>query len=74
MRANIYRAPTRRTLVDVLVERGYDVWLEHWRGSIDMPPNPWTLTRPPSSITPRRFAIPPAARVLGYGRSVFQPG
>ena len=43
VRANIYRAPTRRTLVDVLVERGYDVWLENWRGSIDMPPNPWTL-------------------------------
>jgi hypothetical protein len=43
VRANIYRAPTRRTLVDVLVERGYDVWLENWRASIDIPKNEWTL-------------------------------
>jgi hypothetical protein len=43
VRANIFRAPTRRTLIDVLVDRGYDVWLENWRGSIDLPPNPWTL-------------------------------
>jgi pimeloyl-ACP methyl ester carboxylesterase len=43
VRANIYRAPTRRTLVDVLVEQGYDVWLENWRASIDIPKNEWTL-------------------------------
>jgi hypothetical protein len=43
VRANIFRAPTRRSLVDVLVEEGYDVWLENWRASIDVPPNPWTL-------------------------------
>jgi len=43
VRANIFRSPTRRSLVDVLVDRGYDVWLENWRASIDLPPNPWTL-------------------------------
>jgi len=43
VRANIYRAPTRRTLVDVLVEEGWDVWLENWRASIDIPHNKWTL-------------------------------
>ena len=43
VRANIYRAPTRRTLVDVLVDEGYDVWLENWRASIDIPHNRWTL-------------------------------
>ncbi|HEV2791665.1 MAG TPA: hypothetical protein VGV69_10240 [Solirubrobacterales bacterium] len=43
VRANIYRAPTEANLVDVLVERGYDVWLENWRASIDIPHNRWTL-------------------------------
>lgn len=43
VRANIFRAPTRRTLVDELVDQGYDVWLENWRASIDFPPNHWTL-------------------------------
>ncbi|MCP9488689.1 MAG: hypothetical protein MSC31_02280 [Solirubrobacteraceae bacterium MAG38_C4-C5] len=43
VRANIYRAPNRRTLVDVLVDEGYDVWLENWRASIDIAHNRWTL-------------------------------
>lgn len=43
VRANIFRAPVRTSLVDFLVERGYDVWLENWRASIDLPPNEWTL-------------------------------
>lgn len=43
VRANIFRAPVRRTLVDELVDRGYDVWLENWRASIDVPRNLWTL-------------------------------
>jgi pimeloyl-ACP methyl ester carboxylesterase len=43
VRANIFRAPVERTLVDELVDAGYDVWLENWRASIDVPPNEWTL-------------------------------
>src|SRR5689334_18363831 len=43
VRANIFRAPVDRTLVDELVDAGYDVWLENWRASIDLPPNEWTL-------------------------------
>jgi pimeloyl-ACP methyl ester carboxylesterase len=43
VRANIFRSPVRSTLVDTLVANGYDVWLENWRASIDLPPNPWTL-------------------------------
>jgi pimeloyl-ACP methyl ester carboxylesterase len=43
VRANIFRAPVETTLVDALVEQGYDVWLENWRASIDLPPNEWTL-------------------------------
>lgn len=43
VRANIFRAPSGRTLVDALVDRGFDVWLENWRASIDFPRNEWTL-------------------------------
>lgn len=43
VRANIFRAPVDTTLVDRLIDHGYDVWLENWRASIDLPPNTWTL-------------------------------
>ncbi|MEX0761068.1 MAG: esterase [Dehalococcoidia bacterium] len=43
VRANIFRAPVDQTLVDMLVDSGYDVWLENWRASIDFAPNQWTL-------------------------------
>jgi hypothetical protein len=43
VRANLFRAPTETNLVDFLVAAGYDVWLENWRASIDLPPNEWTL-------------------------------
>jgi hypothetical protein len=43
VRANIFRPPVETTLVDLLIQKGYDVWLENWRASIDLPSNPWTL-------------------------------
>lgn len=43
VRANIFRAPVATTIVDYLIAHEYDVWLENWRASIDLPPNPWTL-------------------------------
>jgi hypothetical protein len=43
VRANIFRAPSGRTIVDDLLAEGWDVWLENWRASIDFPRNPWTL-------------------------------
>jgi hypothetical protein len=43
VRANIFRAPVSTTLVDYLLARNHDVWLENWRASIDLPPNEWTL-------------------------------
>jgi hypothetical protein len=43
VRANIFHSPVRSTLVDTLLREGYDVWLENWRASIDLPPNSWTL-------------------------------
>ena len=43
VRANVFSAPVQTTIVDYLIANGYDVWLENWRASIDLPPNPWTL-------------------------------
>jgi hypothetical protein len=43
VRAELFRPPTRRTVVDALVDAGHDVWLFNWRASIDFPPRPWTL-------------------------------
>ncbi|MES2940670.1 MAG: esterase [Pseudomonadota bacterium] len=43
VRANIFRPPESTHFVDALVAHGYDVWLENWRASIDLPPCEWTL-------------------------------
>jgi len=43
VRAQIFAAPVETHLVRYLVERGWDVWLENWRTSIDLPFNHWTL-------------------------------
>ncbi|MDE3256622.1 MAG: GMC family oxidoreductase N-terminal domain-containing protein [Gemmatimonadota bacterium] len=43
VRANIFRAPVETTLVQCLIDHGYDVWLENWRASSDIDRNPWTL-------------------------------
>ena len=43
VRGNIFRAPVATTVVDALVADGWDVWLEDWRASIDLPPRDWTL-------------------------------
>ncbi len=43
MRAESFRPPAIRSLVDVLLDEGWDVWLGNWRGSIDLPPMPWAL-------------------------------
>lgn len=43
VRAEIFRPPTERTLVDALLDDGWDVWLLNWRASIDLDPVAWTL-------------------------------
>lgn len=43
VRADIFRAPERRNLVDALVDDGWDVWISNWRASIDLPANRWNL-------------------------------
>ena len=43
VRANVFRAPVETNFAEYLVQRGYDVWLENWRASIELAPNEWTL-------------------------------
>jgi hypothetical protein len=40
-----YGQPSGRTLAEALLDEGYDVWAQNWRGSIDCPPNLYTLDR-----------------------------
>jgi hypothetical protein len=43
VRAEIFRPPLPHTLVDALLDEGWDVWLLNWRASIDFDPVSWTL-------------------------------
>jgi pimeloyl-ACP methyl ester carboxylesterase len=43
VRANVFRPPVERSMVDVLLDAGWDIWLENWRASIDLEPARWTL-------------------------------
>jgi alpha/beta hydrolase family protein len=43
VRAELFRPPLPRTLVDALIDDGWDVWMLNWRASIDLDPVPWTL-------------------------------
>jgi len=36
VRANTFNPPNDVNLIDMLVERGYDVWVNNWRASIDL--------------------------------------
>jgi len=38
-----YGQPRHETMVDFLLRHGYDVWVESWRASIDLPNNSYTL-------------------------------
>jgi hypothetical protein len=46
MRAeSFYTSPGRPTLADALLRKGYDVWVENWRTSPDLPAQDYTLDR-----------------------------
>lgn len=45
MNHEMFMPPTAPGMVDVLLEDGYDVWLENWRASTEVTPNPWTLDK-----------------------------
>ncbi len=43
VRANIFNPPSPENIISMLMEAGYDVWLENWRASIEFAPNQWDL-------------------------------
>jgi hypothetical protein len=57
--ANIFEAPIDRTIVQSLVEAGYDVFIETWRGSASENPNQFTLEQ--AAVADHRAAV---AKVL----------
>lgn len=63
VRGDIFRAPVRTNIVDYLIAHGYDVWLENWRGSIDLPPNPWTLDQ--AAVYDHPMAVKTVVRETG---------
>lgn len=63
VRANIFRAPVVKNIVDALIEQGYDVWLENWRASIDFTPSEWTLDQ--AAVYDHPFAVKKILEVTG---------
>ena len=57
VRANIFAAPSGAHIIRYLVERGWDVWLENWRASIDLPFNRWTLDHAAAHDHPQAVKI-----------------
>lgn len=43
VRGKIFRPPEPVNFVRYLIEHRYEVWLEEWRASTEVPPNRWTL-------------------------------
>jgi hypothetical protein len=65
VRANIFRAPVQTTVVDYLVENGYEVWLENWRASIDVKRNNWNLDK--AALYDHPEAVKTVVRETGWG-------
>src|SRR5260221_5945798 len=63
VRANIFRAPSGRTIVDSWIDAGYDVWLENWRASIDFAQTEWTVDQAGVNVHPA--AVEPVVRETG---------
>lgn len=66
VRANIFRPPERTTIVSALVADGWDVWLENWRASIDLPPSEWNLDQ--AAVYDHPAAVDEVVRRTGADR------
>ncbi len=58
VRAELFRPPVPHTIVDALLDEGWDVWMLNWRASIDLERVPWTVT------DAARFDHPAAVRFV----------
>ena len=64
VRGNIFNPPTEKNLIQSLAEAGYDVWLENWRASIDLPPNEWDLDQ--AAINDHPAAVRKVVELTGH--------
>jgi pimeloyl-ACP methyl ester carboxylesterase len=64
VRGNIFNPPTTKNLITTLAEAGYDVWLENWRGSIEVTPNEWDLDKAARYDHP--MAVRKVVELTGY--------
>jgi hypothetical protein len=64
VRGEIFRAPVETTIVDYLVDHGYEVWLENWRASIEVKPNHWNLDK--AALYDHPEAVRTVARESGW--------
>jgi hypothetical protein len=53
-----YGQPSGYSLAEALLDEGYDVWVQNWRGSIDFPPRDYTLDEV------ARYDHPPAVETV----------
>lgn len=56
VRAELFCPPGQRSVVDALVDDGWDVWLQNWRSSIDVPLTDWDLDQAAVHDHPRAVA------------------
>ena len=61
---NIFNPPTAKNLIQYLAEEGYDVWVENWRGSIELPPNEWNLDQ--VAINDHPAAVKKVVELTGF--------
>jgi hypothetical protein len=66
VRGHIFSAPVATNFVQYLADHGYDVWVEDWRASIDVPPNQWTLDQ--AAVFDHPAAVKTIARETGADR------
>ncbi len=66
VRGHIFSAPVATNFVRYLADRGYDVWVEEWRASIDLPPSPWTLDQ--AAVFDHPAAVRKVVAETGAGR------
>ena len=70
VRATIFRAPVRHTVVDLLLDAGYDVWMENWRASIALRGNPYTYTLDQAAVYDHPFAVRKVAEETGVSEGI----
>ncbi|MCG5433351.1 hypothetical protein LV457_13800 [Mycobacterium sp. MYCO198283] len=63
VRATLFLPPNERTIVHALVDDGWDVYIENWRASIDLPFTEWNLDQ--AAVNDHPAAVEKIVEVTG---------